>query len=75
VGRELSQNMIDESEMLGCDPDDLEDYFDMECGLGRDGLCSQAGTEHCDFECPNRNSDMFAGSQAWKQKHARKARG
>ena len=22
-----------------------------ECGMGRDGYCSMAGSEHCDFEC------------------------
>lgn len=45
--------------------DDLED----DCGLMHGGQCSQAGTEHCDFECPNRESELFCGSAAWRQKH------
>ena len=28
-----------------------------------------AGTEHCDFICPYRNSEHFAGSAAWRAKH------
>jgi hypothetical protein len=42
--------------------DDLERYFDddvdeyeeaiQNCGMGPDGLCSLAGTEQCDWECP-----------------------
>ena len=72
MGREWSQDAIDESERLSCDPDDLDDdWIDIDCGLQRDGQCSQAGTEHCDFECPNRNSDVFVGSAAWRKKHAR----
>ena len=48
-----------------------DDPFD-ECGLMRDGQCSMAGTEHCDFECPNRESELFCGSAAWQRKHAKK---
>lgn len=48
--------------------DDLED----ECGLMRDGQCSMAGTEHCDFECPNRESELFCGSAAWQRKHSQR---
>lgn len=55
----------------GFDPDDHED-MDYECGLGRDGQCSQAGTEHCDFCCPNRNSELFVGSAAWRAKFKQK---
>ena len=57
------------------DDDDFdyeEDEFDEleeECGLGADGECSLAGSEHCDFVCPNRNSEDFCGSAAWKKKH------
>lgn len=29
-----------------------------ECGIDSDGLCSLAGTEDCDFECPNRSELM-----------------
>lgn len=46
-----------------------DDELEFQCGLRSDGQCSQAGTEHCDFECPNRNSDLFAGSAAWYEKH------
>lgn len=24
----------------------------MECGMGQDGYCELAGTEHCDWDCP-----------------------
>lgn len=33
---------------------DLEPSLD-DCGMGEDGFCSLAGTEHCDFECPFRD--------------------
>ncbi len=60
-----------------CQDDDLEarddwDDLDAECGLARDGQCSMAGSEHCDFCCPNRNSDLFVGSAAWRAKHQSK---
>ena len=51
------------------DGEDDDDFLEMECGLMRDGQCSQAGTEHCDFVCPNRNSEAFCGSKAWLKKH------
>ena len=48
---------------LNCDTDDGEGHTDDdaidhlmdECGKDRDGYCSQAGTEYCDFECPFSN--------------------
>jgi hypothetical protein len=43
-----------------------------ECGLSPNGQCSMAGTEHCDFICPLRRSEYFAGSKAWNEKHRRK---
>lgn len=49
----------------GEESDDFED----DCGLRHDGQCGMAGTEHCDFECPNRESELFCGSTAWRQKH------
>jgi hypothetical protein len=55
----------DEAEFEGEDGDEWMDL----CGLRHDGQCSQAGTEHCDFCCPNRMSDLFAGSAAWYEKH------
>lgn len=49
------------------DDEDGDDWD--ECGLMHDGQCSMAGSEHCDFCCPNRMSDMFCGSPAWLRKH------
>jgi hypothetical protein len=49
------------------EPDPLEEA-EAECGLGRNGQCSLAGTEHCDFVCPFRDSEDFAGSAAWHAK-------
>ncbi len=51
------------------DDDDDENDWEAECGLALDGQCSQAGTEHCDFCCPNRTSELFSGSAAWYEKH------
>lgn len=48
---------------------DEEDGDDFDCGLMPDGQCMSAGTEHCDFDCPNRDSEDFAGSAAWCRKH------
>lgn len=49
--------------------DNEDDWLEQECGLRHDGQCSQAGTEHCDFTCPWRNSEDFVGSAAWNKKH------
>ncbi len=54
------------------DPDDEDDFF--ECGLRRDGQCGMAGSEYCDFTCPNRESELFCGSAAWRKKHERKGK-
>lgn len=51
------------------DGDSQFDELMQECGLGSNGQCSLAGTEHCDFECPLRNSEDFCGSEAWLRKH------
>ncbi len=52
-----------------------EEAFDYDdCGLMSDGQCTKAGSEECDFTCPNRHSELFAGSKAWHEKHARKKR-
>ena len=64
---------------------DEDDYFfdddgelspleeaEQDCGLRHDGQCSLAGSEHCDFVCPFRDSEDFAGSAAWIAKHANK---
>jgi len=46
------------------DEDDADDMYDneewddplaeaeMNCGLMRDGYCSMAGSEYCDWDCP-----------------------
>jgi hypothetical protein len=49
--------------------DDEEDGDDFDCGLMPDGQCLLAGSEQCDFDCPNRNSELFCGSRAWCKKH------
>jgi len=55
--------------------DDYDEFDELDrehdCGLGDDGQCALAGTEWCDFECANRDSDMFAGSAAGLAKHKR----
>ena len=47
--------------------DDDDEYDD--CGLMPDGQCLKAGSEECDWVCPMRNSEFFAGSAAWCRKH------
>lgn len=54
---------------------DEEDGDDFDCHLMPDGQCLAAGSEYCDWECPNRNSELFVGSRAWCAKHRRKYRG
>jgi hypothetical protein len=66
VEREWTQDEIDEDNEYEDDEDGLDD----ECGLMGDGQCTMAGTEHCDFSCPNRDSEDFCGSAAWRKKHA-----
>lgn len=57
------------------DDDTFDDLYDDEddladCALDPgSGQCGHAGSEHCDFECPLRNSDDFAGSRAFCKKH------
>lgn len=60
---------MDEDELY--DDGDNGDPFDEldECGLMDDGQCQLAGTEHCDFSCPFRDSEYFCGSKAWLQKN------
>lgn len=60
-----------EVEFFDLDDDGPDDDFDPadECGLMDDGQCMSAGSEWCDFECPYRDSEMFAGSAAWRRKH------
>ena len=53
--------------------EDDDDFTDMMCGLHGDGQCGNAGSEYCDFECPYRDSELFAGSAAWRAKHEKPA--
>lgn len=48
---------------------DEEDGDDIDCRLMPDGQCLKAGSEECDWECPYRMSEHFAGSPAWRRKH------
>lgn len=48
-----------------------EEDFEFDCHLGPDGQCGKAGSEECDWECPMRDSEFFAGSAAWNKKHRR----
>ena len=32
--------------------EDAYEYAMGNCGMGRNGQCSLAGTEHCDWDCP-----------------------
>lgn len=64
------QCVIDLSQDDGEDVDDEpDDEWGDDCGLMHNGQCSMAGTEHCDFECPSRESELFCGSAAWNRKH------
>lgn len=41
--------------VVGCPSCDREYYENYsECGKLSNGLCMKAGSEECDFECPNR---------------------
>ncbi len=64
---EIDDSMIDPRDDFEEDGDDGDD-----CGLMPDGQCTRAGSEDCDFSCPNRHSGMFVGSKAWREKHRRK---
>lgn len=65
---ERPQNEIDDEMILDDEEDDLD-----ECALRPDGQCGMAGSEWCDWECPMRNSEFFAGSDAWRKNHSRKS--
>jgi hypothetical protein len=65
-----SQDDIDDDIANGDDYDEDDGgWLEQECGLMHDGQCSLAGSEHCDFVCPYRDSEDFAGSAAWHKKH------
>lgn len=50
---------------------DLEDENADDCMLLDDGQCMAAGSEWCEFECSYRDSELFAGSKAWDEKHSK----
>lgn len=49
----------------------MDDYDEpgRDCGLTPDGQCSMAGSEECDWECPNSHGEFYAGSERWHEKH------
>lgn len=49
------------------DPYDDDEHFD--CALGPDGQCAMAGSEDCDWDCPNSHGEFYAGSNLWHKKH------
>ena len=40
-------------EMCQCIDEDEQCGFESECYMGADGICSAAGSEHCDWDCPD----------------------
>jgi hypothetical protein len=47
--------------------EDDGEFDDFDCGMGPDGLCMNAGTEWCDWECPmNRAAHMRSRIAAGK---------
>jgi len=43
--------------------EDCEEFDDFDCGLIEGGLCMNAGSEWCDFECPMRDT-LLAGADS-----------
>lgn len=70
---ELAREAAEYGDYDDDDYDDEDDWLEQECALGHDGQCGLAGSEHCDLVCPNRNSELFVGSTAWRKKHERTA--
>lgn len=50
--------------------DDPEDD-DFDCALMPDGQCLKAGSEECDWSCPNSHGEDYAGSEAYFKKHGK----
>lgn len=46
-----------DDDLIASDSLNDDELFDPEtlCGMMPDGLCGQAGSEYCDFECPYRD--------------------
>jgi hypothetical protein len=49
----------DDEDDDGFGPGYDEEQFD--CGMDKDGACSMAGSEDCDFECPYRAQQLRTG--------------
>lgn len=47
----------------------LEECACIDCALGPDGQCAKAGSEECDWDCPNSHGPLFCGSNAWHLRH------
>lgn len=72
---------------MSVEPDDRSDFDDfcesaeddefeaatLNCSLDQHGHCGQAGSEHCEFECPFRNSGFRTGRRK-KQHRAKRSR-
>lgn len=49
------ENCQDDYDFEDCDgPSEIDEYEEalMNCGLDRQGFCSMAGSEYCDWDCP-----------------------
>lgn len=51
------------------EPEEEDDGYD-ECGMMDDGLCMQAGSEWCDWECPVMAQQAHARINAMKRNPA-----
>ena len=67
----IQEDIDDEMQRYDDDGEEMDPLEEAmgECQLMPDGQCLLAGSEHCDFECPMRDSEHFAGSRAWLRKH------
>lgn len=52
---------------------DFDEWEDGEiphdCGLLLNGQCLLAGSEECDWDCPNSHGPFYAGSECWHKRH------
>ena len=73
----MSGNLIFEDHLFDDDDEERCDYCGSpldECAcldfaLGPDGQCAKAGSEECDWECPNSHGPLYCGSNAWHLRH------
>jgi hypothetical protein len=47
------ESLIISAELDALDDDEAPYGFEPECYMDSDGYCSAAGSEHCDWDCPN----------------------